>query len=188
MGTDDLGTEGDHLDSRELAADHCAFEPAVHDVESAPFRTDARRSPSRYPGDESRGQPPRRIRLQDLDFRTGQPRRRLDPGDDARERGGVGAPRHRGESEHAVLGFGDVQARARLDRARESWAHRDDPARDCRQKVERASRRRLVRNRGRVCGSDRHRKCVVRAGELLANRTDLMFYGLACGRFHFARK
>ena len=34
MRADDLWTERDHLDTRELASDHCAFEPAVDDLEA----------------------------------------------------------------------------------------------------------------------------------------------------------
>ena len=57
--------------------------------------------------------------------------------DELVELGRARTPRHRRESQQAVVGARDVEARARLDGARESGAHRHDAARCRTEEVER---------------------------------------------------
>ena len=137
---DDLRPDRDHLDAGQLLAENGALETAVDDRE--------RRLRSEQPGvrrlrrrQERRVEVglPRWIGTPDLDLGSAEPGEGVHRGEDAVERGGVRASRHRPEHEGSVLRRGGRQARARLDDTGQAGRHRQDAGRDCLHEIDRSA-------------------------------------------------
>ena len=113
--------------------------------------------------DESRSGSHGRVRAPDLDLCSAETGQRVHRGEDAVERSGVRASRHRPEHERSVLRRGGRQARARLDDSGQAGSHRDDAGRDRLHEVECPARCVDAGRLAPVLLRERERELVVRA-------------------------